>query len=296
MKMDLGTSYLITIPLAFIIFLVDRGFVATMGWKKIWYSAMIRLGLAVVLGLYLSGPIVLQMFEQETTEELKVQKQEKLTSIEKERQAEFDRIDMKEANAKKELNRARQEYETEVNTSIGGRKAGHGIEAKKKLEYYEQQDNLFRNNVAPAIAQERATANELFNAKKNEYTETQSYGLGAREQALAAAAKKYPAINFNLWLIMLTLILLDISPLLAKLLMPKSQSDREEQKEEEVSEHEVKLANVQQKYELMGAELRAMQETVNGMDMSDEDKERAKMILRNRITRKRISEEMFSPN
>ena len=102
--------------------------------------------------------------------------------------------------------------------------------------------------------------------------------------------------EFFHWLILAFLVMLDISPVLAKLLMPKSQSDRQEQKEEEASEHQIKLANARNKYELMQVELTAMQDTINGMDMSDADKERAKRILRNKISRNRISEEMFSDN
>lgn len=292
--MKLSTSYLVTILLAFIIFLVDRTFVATMGWKKIWYGVLARLILAIALGLFLSKPIELQLFNKETTEELKVQKQEKLAKIEDDRIAAIQRIDVKEANAMKELNRARQEYETEINTSVGGRRAGHGKEAGKKEAYYNEQFNLYNTNVAPLIAKERFTTDSLYNAMSTEYQKTQSYGYGARAAALEAAGKKYPAIAFNAWLIVLTLIMLDISPLLAKLLMPKSQSDREEQKEEEQSEYEVKSANIKQKYGLMGEEINEALKMINNLDLPEDQKGRLIQYERNRIRRQYFGHEVLN--
>lgn len=289
-------SYILTFPLAALIFIVDRSFVVTMGWKKIWYGVLIRLALATTLGMFLSKPIELQIFEKETTEELKVQKAERLTKIETERAAAHADINARESEAMKELNRARTEYEAEVNNSIGGRRPGHGIEAKKKLEYFQQQDALYRNEVAPLLKADRARTDSLFTAQAKEYEETQSYGFGARSAALDAAAQKYPAVMFTSWLILLTLILLDISPLLAKLLMPKSESDRREQTTDETAEHSLKKRKISRKYELMRTELEEALKIIDLLDVPESRREHMRELTRNRLSRKHFGEEIFSMN
>jgi hypothetical protein len=296
MGCPIGISYLLTIPLAFIIFLVDRGFVATMGWKKIWYSIMARVVLAVALGLFLSKPIELRYFEKETTEELKVQKQAKLTSLEKERTAALEELRAQESTAMSELNRARAEYEKEINESIGGRRAGHGIEAKKKEAYYREQESLYHNNVAPKIKERRKEIETTFDQKKAEYISTQSDGLGARAQALDAAGKKYPAIAYNAWLILITLIMLDLSPLLVKLFMPKSESDAKEQTEEETAEHEAALKKIDRKYELMSKELNAAINMIGQMQISEDKQEKLITFERTKLQRKYFGEESVHLN
>ncbi len=294
MSIPTGIAYLLTIPLAFVIFLVDRSFVATMGYKKIWYSVLARIVLATVMGMFLAKPIELKLFEKETTEELKVQKQAKLASIEKERTAAFAEIKAQEENATSELNRARQEYEREVNESIGGRIAGHGIEAKKKEAYFREQESLYRNNVAPKIDQRRKEVEATFDQKKVEYISTQSDGLGARAQALDAAGKKYPAVAFTSWLIILTLIMLDLSPLLAKVLMPKSQSDREEQTEEEATEHQSQIEQIKRKYELLSEELNRAIGVIKNLDLPEEQKGRLINLERLRIQKFHFGEEALN--
>ena len=289
-------SYILTFPLAALIFIVDRSFVVTMGWKKIWYGVLIRLALATTLGMFLSKPIELQIFEKETTEELKVQKAERLAKIEKDRDAAHARINAREVEAKQELNRAQLEYEREKNTSIAKRRAGYGPEAKKKEAYAKRQDSLFRNEVAPLLKADRARTDSLFTAQAKEYEETQSYGFGAQSAALDAAAKKYPAVMFTSWLILLTLILLDISPLLAKLLMPKSESDRREQTVDETAEHSLKRKKITRKYELMRAELEEALKIIDLLNVPEARREHMRELTRNRLSRKHFGEEIFSMN
>lgn len=296
MGCPVGMSYIATIPLAFILFLVDRSFVATMGWKKIWYSVVARVILATVMGLFLSKPIELKLFEKETTEELKSQKQAKLVEIEKEHTAALLEFKSQEELEKKELNRAREEYEREVNTSIGGRRAGHGIEARKKEAYYAEQDALYRNEIAPKLQKRHDEIETTFTQKKEEYISTQSDGLGARAQALDAAGKKYPAIAYTSWLILITLIMLDLSPLLAKILMPKSQSDRGEQAEEEESEHANEDRQIDRKYILMSKELNGAISMINSLDLPQESKENLINLARKRSQLKFFGEDAFSKN
>lgn len=298
MGCPVGMSYIATIPLAFILFLVDRSFVATMGWKKIWYSVAARVILATVMGLFLSKPIELKLFEKETTEELKFQKQARLIEIEKEHTAALLEFKTQEELEKRELNRAREEYEREVNTSIGGRRAGHGIEARKKEAYYAEQEALYRNEIAPKLQKRHDEIETTFAQKKEEYISTQSDGLGARAQALHAAGKKYPAIAYTSWLILITLIMLDLSPLLAKILMPKSQSDRAEQTEEEDSEHLNDGKNIDRKYALMTKELNGAIGIIQNLDLPQESKDGLIKLQRERSILKYFGEDaaIFSKN
>jgi hypothetical protein len=287
-------AYLFTIPLAFIIFIVDRAFVATMNYKKVWYGILARFILAVVLGMFLSKPIELKFFEKETTEELKDQKQKKLASIQSARDAKMSSLLQQEEDAKAEVERARQEYEKEVNFGYGQRGSGHGKEAEKKEKYFYEQDSLFRNTVLPVINKERATADSLFVTQTKEYENNQSYGFGARAQALDAAGEKYPAVAFVSWLLLISLIMLDLSPLLAKILMPKSQSDRVEETEEELSEHELKKIKINNKYAEMSAEINAAIKAIEDLQLPQQRKDVLITSEQRRLQRNYFGEEVLN--
>lgn len=291
MGIPVNSTYAATIPLAIIIFIVDRVFITTMGWKKLWYIVLFRLALATVLGVYLAKPIELRQFQKETTEELSVQRRQNLAKIEKEHENALLDLKAREDREGAELKRAREEYEKETNTSIGGRPPGHGPEAEKKERYFKDQQDLYAKNVAPRIERERATIEADFEQKKAEYTNTQSDGLGARAQALDNAGKKYPAVKFISWLLMLALVLVDLSPIIAKILMPKSQSDRAEQAEEEETEHKNELTKVDRKYELMSKELKSAVDMINALDLPQGSKDHLLNHQRLLIQRKHFGEE-----
>ncbi|USN56957.1 MAG: DUF4407 domain-containing protein [Candidatus Peribacteria bacterium] len=287
---SVGISYLMAIPFVFLIFLVDRAFVATMGYKKKIGVFFIRFAIAGLLGWFLAQPIELQLFHKEVEEELAEQGVQKLAAIEADWQDEQDRLDGQEKAAGVELERARTEYEKEVNTSIGGRQAGHGPEAKKKLEYWEEQKVVFAAK-KEAIDAERARLKEVFDNKKKTYQDTQSQGLGAQIQAFHAASKKYPPIKIYHWVIMLTILCIDLSPLLAKFLMTKTPSDRKEEEEDMIAEHKKSEIQIDHKYALMTKEIEGMISMIQQLDLSDSERASFHEGERRRIIKKYYGED-----
>lgn len=284
-------SFIATIPFMFLIFLVDRSFVATMGYQKKIGIFLGRVFLAAVLGWFIAKPIELQIFHQEIKEELVIQKSQKLNNLEKERQAMVASLAKREAAGKKELNRARTEYEQEINTSIAGRQAGHGPEAKKKLEYYNQQLADYNTNIAPVLAAERKANDSIYATRKVEYQKTQSYGLGAKIQALESASKKYPSLNFYHWIVMLCLLTVDIIPLLVKFFASKSASDRKEEDEDIHAENALEQKKIKYKYDLIKAELKYATSIINSLDLAQDAKNKLVLQEKNRITRKYLGEQ-----
>ncbi len=279
------------IPFVLLIFWVDRSFVTTMGYQKKATVFLTRLLLAGVLGWLLAQPIELQLFNKEIKEELTAQKSQKLNALEKERLAMINALDQKENAAKKELNRARAEYEQEINTSIAGRRAGHGPEAKKKLEYYNQQLADYNTNVAPGLVAERKANDSTYAARKVEYQKTQSYGLGAQLQALGSASKKYEDIFWYHWIIIISLLTLDLAPLLAKFLMPKSASDRKEEDEDIHAENALEQKKIKYKYDLIKAELKYATSIIDSLELAQDAKNKLVLQEKNRITRKYLGEQ-----
>ncbi len=284
-------SYIAAIPFVLLIFWVDRSFVTTMGYQKKATVFLTRFFLAGVLGWLLAQPIELQLFNKEIKEELTVQKSQKLNALEKERLGMDKTLDAKEIEAKKELNRARAEYEQEINTSIAGRPAGHGPEAKKKLEYYNQQLADYNTNIAPGLVAERKANDSTYAARKVEYQKTQSYGLGAQLQALGSASKKYEDIFWYHWIIILSLLTLDLAPLLAKFLMPKSASDRKEEDEDIHAENALEQKKIKYKYDLIKAELKCATSIIHSLKLTKEAKDKLIIQEKNRITRKYLGEQ-----
>lgn len=286
----IGLSYLMAIPFTLLIFLVDRAFVATMGYKKKIGVFLIRFAIAALLGWFLAQPIELQLFNKEIQEELALQSEQRLNQLEQEWQSEQNRLNGNEKNALQEVERARLEYEREVNTSIAGRNAGHGPEAEKKLAYWEEQKIVFTKKKR-AIDVERSRLEKIFENKKKTYQDTRSLGLGARIQALNATSQKYPSVNLYHWIVMLTILLIDLSPLLAKFLMTKTPSDRTEEEEDMNAEHKKSLLEVQQKYELMTAEFKGVLDMIQNLNLSNQERDSLTQVERLRIIKKYYGED-----
>lgn len=284
---------LFTIIPATIIFLVDRTLVATMGWKKNWGSFMIRFLVALPLGYFLALPIELKFFDKETTEELTVQKQEKLKSIEAERLESHTEIDQKEKLAGAERDRARQAYEDEVNNSIGGRRAGHGVEAKKKEQYFNEEEAKLQK-LAPKYQQEHRYTDSLYDARKAEYSAVQSYGIGARIQALQRAGEKYTSIWLFGWIITLFLLGLDLSPLIAKFMMSKQLSERDEELQDDKSTHVLRKQQIVNKHDLYREELTKNVEMLEKLDLPKDIKRAMKKQLHRKLTYKYFGYDIVS--
>lgn len=251
--------------------------------------------IALPLGLFLARPIELKLFEKETNEELMVQRETKLRNLEKERAVALNEVEERRKVARSERDRARDEYEKEVNNSIGGRNPGHGIEAEKKEKYFKEEDAKYQM-IAPKFDQEYKTTDSLYDARKAEYVKGQSDGLGARLQALSKAGEKYPSVLFFSIIITMFLVGLDLSPLIAKFLMPKQKSDREEESEDIIGIHEVEKKKIEHKYDLYALELKKATEMVKDLQVPDEDKERINDLTRKRVTRDYFGTEAFNKN
>lgn len=275
-----------------IIFILDRGFVVAMGGKKNFFVALLRIGIAAVMAMFLSKPVELAIFNSEIQQELATQRREALKNIAEEKQNELLKIDEKEKSNPviKEGRRARQAYEDEVNTSIGGRKAGHGTEATKKLEYSQQQDALVAQEKQKLDA-ERKKVEEEYAAHERDWSENQATGMGARTQALERACEKYPATQFWHWIIFGFFMLIDCAPIIMKISMPKTTYDINEDKAKDAILHTAQLQKLQHKYDLMNVELGHINTMTSNLQTQDDFKDYVRIFLSKAFVRKYFGRE-----
>lgn len=291
-KANLTIIVIGTLAMALIIFLLDRGFVVTMGQKKNWGVALLRISIAIVLALFIAKPVEMAIFDQEIKQELADQKRNEFKKLTREKQAELDliEVDRKENPVTQEMNRARAEYEQEVNTSIGGRRAGHGIEARKKEEYFKEQESK-NAQVQQKLDIEVGRIEKEYAEKFKDLEENLSTGLGARTHALEMACKKYPAINFMHWIIFGFFMLIDISPILMKMMMPPSTYDAGESDANERRLHSLNILRLNNSYASAKTDIKNMYDMIDEYDITEEEKKRLRKLVQKRSIAKHIGSE-----
>ncbi len=257
-----------SIILPIVVFLVDRSIIATMGPKKQWGIALIRIAMAWVIALFLAKPLEMAMFNQEIKQELAEQKADALKAIDEERKSETEKLRKRKEEAKIPVDKAREEYNTEVNTSIGGRKAGHGIEARKKEEFWKYQTDLYNEAIAK-LEKEEQEMNKEYDEKQAQWANNQADGLGARMNALERAGEKYPGIRIEEWIIFLFLMLLDIAPIMAKMLMAKTDDDIKILHDMEIDRITQAEALVVKTYDMVGHEIDKANKLVRKLPQGD---------------------------
>lgn len=188
-------------------------------------SAAIRLPLALLIGLIISTPLELKVFEAEIREGLKFEEVQRFNSLDLEEEAKIKQIDLKIDSERSRVELLYKEYLKEVNTSIGGRRAGSGPEARKKESIWLLAKEELENQILPQLVAEKEEIRKDFQDKKAQYSEFQSKGLGSRLEALHRASRRHVSIFLAHILLVLFFLMLELVPVLVKLLMPAGQYD-----------------------------------------------------------------------
>ncbi len=214
-----------------VIFNLDRFMVSTIkkdqSFGKQLVQAVPRLALAVLLALVISKPLEIRIFESEIAAVLQDQKVAKLAAVEQQyetrlqdQEAAISRLEAA-TEAKLQLRESNyQDYKCECDGTCGTGKRGRGSECERKEAKYLQAQREYEAAKASndeQIALIRTEIAELKATRTETVADTESvfsYGLVAK---LAASEQLPPGPRM---LIPLLIFLIEISPILAKLLSP----------------------------------------------------------------------------
>lgn len=233
------------------IFNLDRYIVTSMkksgGFFRQFMTALPRLIVAVLLGIVISKPLELKIFEKEINKQLNVIVNRNKAELQKgidaryadlgtpfstERKQIYDQIDKLRA----EYNNASAELEKEVvgtQTETTTGREGYGPNAKRKADLKKQklaEIDLYIQQSTPRLAElnkdlDRLTAQKEKEIETAKPTEENYNGFAARMQALDELSANNPILGTAAIFIALVFIALETAPVLVKLIAPKGPYD-----------------------------------------------------------------------
>ncbi len=281
------------------IFNLDRYIVSSMrktgGFWRQFFIALPRIILAGVLGIVISKPLELKIFEKEIDKQLNVIINRNKTKLQKEIKSRYDEqsifyrterdsILSEEKRLKEDLSAASLDLEKEIvgtTTETTTGKKGFGSNAKRKTEIKVQKqmayDNFLKDNKSKldSFAVLLKAENNQFEQelKSTDPLEDKYNGFAARMQALSELGSEFKILGWASLFITLLFILIEVSPVLVKLIMPKGPYDYIL----ELHEAQFKWKNSEEtqiKESISGAKVDMLREEVGYLIKKNRDKKR----------------------
>ena len=241
---DIWASLGFAILWGLMIFNLDRYIVSSIKKTGTWWNQILmaipRLILATFLGIIISKPLELKIFEKEVNKQLNSIIQRNKTKLQAEmngrilqQSGPFDtekkQIQAKTIAYQKSYDSAAVELEKEIlgkQSSLTSGKVGYGTNAKRKAELKEQRRQDLENyqkQIAPRLEYLDKEVSKVYTniekeRDKTEIFEDQFNGFAARLQALDELGKNSAIIGVAAAFIMGLFITLEISPVLIKLI------------------------------------------------------------------------------
>ncbi|WP_127129812.1 DUF4407 domain-containing protein [Pseudoflavitalea rhizosphaerae] len=239
-----------------IIFNFDRFLVSTMrkygvSKRKQVMMAIPRVFLALLIGITIARPLELKIFEKEIDTQVtknlhqKVQENDSLLRIEHKAQldnalAERARLQARKLAVEDTLHSLQLSYIREADGTGGSQQRGIDQLARLKMEAYNTALLQFRPELASleqGMKQQDsilAATNTGLEAKRKEYEAATKNNVGflERNKALSDLADSEPSVFWTSLLLSLLIILIEVGPILSKLIMPVGPYDIALAKEE----------------------------------------------------------------
>ncbi|RYG01747.1 MAG: DUF4407 domain-containing protein [Chitinophagaceae bacterium] len=253
---NIGWAMLFGIIWGLIIFNFDRFLVSTMRKygvskrKQIWMTVP-RVFLALLIGLTISRPLELKIFEKEidvkTVQNLhkKIQLNDSLLNIETAKQLasttlERDRLVARKTGMEDTLHQLRQSYVQEADGTGGSRSRGIESLTRLKMDAYNNTFTQFQPELTGLAAQIHTQDSLLALGKSDLETKRKAYeqeakaniGFLERNKALSDLSSEESSVFWASLMISLLIILIEVGPILAKVIMPLGPYDIELAKEE----------------------------------------------------------------
>ncbi|MGX5817340.1 DUF4407 domain-containing protein [Chitinophaga lutea] len=256
----------------FAILTIDRSLIAAMtrqGGQLSFWPVAFRLAVAVTIGLFISQPVVMMLFKKDIDAQMVLDRQDKMEQFRKEQiaynaaltrplETELTGMDRQLALKEELVKEYKDGYIRETDGTGGSGKIGESAIARvKKGEYLKAEEELrtLRKQLAPEREERQIRLAEYRAAdslKEQAYLSTLQDGFLAQTEALHRLTDTHPPLRQRYRLIVFIITLIEIMPLLTKLLMPKGEYEEKlaamavqrrqagelaEEKEKELQEH-----------------------------------------------------------
>ncbi|WP_291912469.1 DUF4407 domain-containing protein [Chitinophaga sp. CB10] len=229
----------------FAILSIDRTLIAAMtrsnGNTK-WLPVVFRLFLAITIGLFISQPVVLMLFKKDITAQLEISKQDKIdafkASLQKQNASQqatltrdLDKLNQQITRKEADTKDYKDGYLAETDGTGGSGRIGEQAVARaKKNAWLSSEEELaaLRKQLAPereALQIQLANLRTADSLKVIAYTATLTDGFLAQTEALHDLTASHPPLQQRYRLIVFIITLIEIMPLLSKLLMPRGEYD-----------------------------------------------------------------------
>lgn len=222
----------------FVILSIDRGLIAGLnnGGKNKWLFVVLRLSLALTIGFFLSQPIVLMLFQKDvdghlpTIKEKKVQafstqvRMENAISLDKAK-AEVDRLRNLQTSKEQHILDLKNDYIKETDGTGGSGKVGESSIAKvKKSAFMQAQEDLttWKRETQPQLDSALANQKKLDQSIQNQidvFAKGLNDGFLARVETLDDLMVVHPPVKYRYRLVVVLIMLIELMPLLTKLMM-----------------------------------------------------------------------------
>jgi hypothetical protein len=248
---------------------IDRNLIAAMSKNKgssSWLPVIFRLGLAVTIGLFLSQPIVLMLFQKDIQSQILLNKEKKMETFRQQvitlnapltadYQSHIKSLQAQEVAGDNRVLGLKDSYIKETDGTGGSGKIGEAAVARvKRAEYLKAQDaqDQLKQTDDPQIAlyQSKLDTLEAQNkVKEAEYATNMSTGFLAQVEALTDLLKEHPPLRMRYQLVILIITLIEVLPVLSKLLLPKGEYEARVQQRMELGIYRANL-NLEREKEL----------------------------------------------
>ncbi|GAA0535765.1 DUF4407 domain-containing protein [Chitinophaga japonensis] len=229
----------------FAILSIDRSLIAAMsgsGHRK-FLPVAFRLLLALTIGLFISQPIVLMLFQRDIQAQLVLDRQGKLEKFRGELaalnaehkatlQGDLQQWEQQLQQKTAQVKAYKDDYIKETDGTGGtGQVGASSIARIKKTEYLKAEQELatLQRELAPRQQERQEGLAEMWQenrVKEQAYMATLTDGFLAQTEALQTLTEEHPPLRQRYRLIVLIITLIEIMPLLSKLLMPKGEYDK----------------------------------------------------------------------
>lgn len=246
---------------------IDRNLIAAMGKGSgagSWLPVVFRLALAVTIGLFLSQPIVLMLFQKDIQSQMALNKEKKMETFRgqltelnaplvADYQSHITALKKQEQAGTEQVNVLKDSYIKETDGTGGSGKIGEAAVAKvKKTAYLQGQADLdqMKREADPQIAlyQSKLDTLEWENKKKEgDYAKNLSEGFLAQVEALNDLLEGHAPLRTRYHLIILIITLIEVMPVLSKLLLPKGEYESRVMRGTELGVYRAGLASDREK-------------------------------------------------
>jgi len=225
-----------------------------------WLPVVFRLALAVTIGLFLSQPIVLMLFQKDIQSQIALNKEKKMETFRgqltelnaplvAEYQSHITALKKQEQVEADQVNALKDSYIKETDGTGGSGKIGEAAVAKvKKTAFLQGEADLdqLRKDADPQIVlyQSKLDTLEWENKKKEGvYAANLSEGFLAQVEALNDLLVGHAPLRTRYQLIILIITLIEVMPVLSKLLLPKGEYESRVLKGAELGVYRAGLAS-----------------------------------------------------